>query len=33
MVKKSCIMKGKVKKKSDKQKRREMFEEFNKRNV
>ena len=29
---KEGIMKGKVKKKSDKQKRREMFEEFNKRN-
>ena len=29
---KKAIMKGKVKKKSDKQKRREMFEEFNKRN-
>jgi hypothetical protein len=29
---KESIMKGKVKKKSDKQKRREMFEEFNKRN-
>jgi len=29
---KKAIMKGKVKKKSEKQKRREMFEEFNKRN-
>ena len=29
---KKAIMKGKTKKKSDKQKRREMFEEFNKRN-